>query len=243
MWYDFFWSSTMTLLTLTPSQLATFNFSRAAGAMNTPSSENLAATIADVSKVLGNALVAGGMAVIHYGYERNTQDIDILYANADEAEILRRLKKDFKLVLKANSGWHHFEHRKTKVRLELIPEGGLTQFGFIPGPKTVGGDDGFISLFGLVWMKLVSGRLKDDADIVEVAKSGQLSKMRQLTGKLPAELRERYATLLVRAQQELDNDPHRLDSPRNGDSIVEESPAKYGKKKRLVARRAKAAKR
>jgi hypothetical protein len=242
-WYDFFWSLNMTQLTLTRSQLATFDFSRAAGAMNTPSSQNLTTTLADVSRVLGHALVAGGMAVIHYGYERNTQDIDLLYANADEADILRRLKKDFKIVLKANSGWHHFEHRKTKVRLELIPEGGLTQFGFIPGPKTVGGENGFISLFGLVWMKLVSGRMKDDADIVEVAKSGQLSKMRQFAGKLPPELRERFNVLLTRAQQELDNDPHRLNKPRDSDSSVKESPAKYGKKKRIAIRSAKASKR
>jgi hypothetical protein len=233
----------MTQLVLTRSQLATFDFARAVGAMKTPSSENLTVTLADVSKALGSALVVGGMAVIHYGYERNTQDIDILYANADEADILRRLKKDFKIVLKAQSGWHHFEHRKTKVRVELIPEGGLTNYGFIPGPKTVGGENGFISLLGLVWMKLVSGRLKDHADIVEVAKFGQLAEMHRLPERLPLELRDRFKDLLEQAQRELDTDPNRHHFPRNGDSTVKESRAKYGKKKRIVRNTAKTSKR
>jgi hypothetical protein len=212
-------------LVLTRSQLATFDFSRAAGAVKTPSSADLQIALADLSPVLGPALVAGGLAVIHYGYERNTQDIDILYPNYDEADIVRRLKKDFKIVLKAESGWHHFEHRKTKVRLELIPEGGLTQYGFIPGPKIVGGENGFISLFGLVWMKLVSGRGKDDADLMEVAKSGNLTSMRKLNGKLPPELRERYTAILDRAERELKTDRGRIE---NADR-AEEPSAKYGK--------------
>src|SRR4029079_3414828 len=97
-------------LVLTRSQLATFDFSRGAGAVKTPSSENLEKTLAALSPVLGPVLVAGGMAVIHFGYERNTRDIDILYPIYDEADILRRLKKDFKIVLKAKNGWGHFQN-------------------------------------------------------------------------------------------------------------------------------------
>lgn len=201
--------------------------------MDTHSSEAIAEALADIRLAQGDALIAGGVAVIHYGYQRYTHNIDILYPNYDEAEILRRLKKDFKIVLKAGNGWHHFEHRKTKVRLELIPEGGLTQYGFIPGPKTVGGENGFISLFGLVWMKLVSGRLKDDADLVEVAKSGQMSAMRKLAPKLPSELQQRFTELLARARSELDNDPNF--NPDKGHRIQE--PAKrYGKRKRPKSR-------
>lgn len=218
---------------LTREELSVFDFARGAGAMNTPSSENLQATLADLGPVLGSALVVGGMAIIHYGYQRSTQDINILYHNYDEADILKRLQKDFKIVLKAESGWHHLEHRKTKVRLELIPEGGLTQYGFIPGPKTVGGEMGFISLLGLLWMKLVSGRGKDDADVMEVAKSGQMSAMQKLTAKLPPELRKRYKALLVRAKRELDNDPNH--NPDKGHR-VQEPAIRYGKRKRRKVR-------
>jgi len=212
---------------LTREELSIYDFGRGMG-MDTHSSEAIAHTLADMQKAQGDALIAGGVAVIHYGYKRYTHVIDILYPNHDEADILRRLKKDFKIVLKAENGWHHFEHRKTKVRLELIPEGGLTQYGFIPGPKIVGGENGFVSLFGLVWMKLVSGREKNDADLMEVAKTGQLSSMRKLCEKLPAELRERYTAILDRAERELRTDKGRIE---NADR-AEEPKSRYGKLKR-----------
>ncbi len=172
--------------------------------------------------------------MIHYGYRRYTNDIDILYPNYDEADILRRLKKDFKIVLKAKNGWHHFEHRKTKVRLELIPEGGLTTYGFIPAPQTVGGDKGFISLFGLAWMKLVSGRMKDEADLVEIAKSGQLNAMKKFTARLPEELQARYKDLLARAERELHTDMGRIENAER----AEEPSAHYGKRKSKAKSRA-----
>lgn len=214
-------------LVLTRSQLATFDFARGAGAVHTPSSANLAATLSDVSKILGSAVVIGGMAVIHHGYERNTQDIDILYANADEADLLRRLKKDFKTVVKAKSGWHHLEHRKTKVRLELIPEGGLGTYGFIPGPRTAGRDGGFISLHGLIWLKLISARLQDVADIGILAKQ-RMEKMRQMIDSIPPEYHDRYREILAQAQHELDTDP---DPNSLIGGRVREAPARYGKRR------------
>jgi hypothetical protein len=232
----------MMQLTLTRSQLATFDFVRTLGGMNTPSSEDLQRTLADLSPVLGSALVIGGMAIVHHGYERSTKDIDILYANRDEADLLRRLKKSFKIVRKAQSGWHHFEHKKTKVRLELIPEGGLTNYGLIPGPKTVGGQNGFISLLGLVWLKLVSGRLQDTGDLGVLAKL-HMPRMRALAEKLPVELHGRYVEILDQAQRELDSDPNIHDRPRDGGESVKEAPASYGKKKRTSLRAAKTLKR
>jgi hypothetical protein len=215
-------------ITLSRSQLATFDLGRAFGAVDTPSSEKLVITLSDVSKSLGSALVVGGMAVIHHGYERNTQDVDLLYSNHDEFELLRRLKKDFKVVSKAKSGWHHLEHRKTKVRLELIPEGGLGTYGFIPGPKTVGSDGGFVSLKGLIWLKLVAGRMQDLADIVILAKQ-RMKVLRRLKSELPQEFHERYEELLVQAQRELDTDP---DPNSLIGGRVREAPARYGKRKR-----------
>lgn len=211
--------------------------------MDTHSSEAIAKTLEDLRNAQGSALIVGGMAVIHYGYRRYTHDADILYANADEFDLLRRLKKNFKTVLKAQSGWHHLEHRKTKVRLELIPEGGLGTYGFIPGPKTVGGDAGFISLLGLVWMKLVAGRGKDDADLLELAKS-RWNEMNSVIERLPPELGERYTELLAKAKRELQHDPGRLpdDLPDASDRAEETAPA-YGRKKRArhktVAKRGK----
>ncbi len=212
--------------TLTASHLTAFNFAKAWGFVKTPSADEILATLKDLQPVQGSSLVIGGLAVGYHGWERVTGDVDILYAHADGL-ILQRLKKDFKIVLKAKNGWHHLEHRKTKVRLELIPEGGLATYGFIPGPKTVGGEGGFISLHGLAWLKLVSGRSQDIADLVQLAKI-RMDDMRAAKDRLPPELQPRFEEVLVQAQKELDFDPH-----HNGDHGapgVKESAPRYGKK-------------
>jgi hypothetical protein len=202
---------------LTRSQAEVFNFGVAAARVFnmdvTPhSGDEIECTLQDVRLLQGSALIIGGLAVIHHGYKRYTHDIDILYAHAD-GKILERLKPSFKMVLKAKNGWHHLEHRKTGVRLELIPEGGLTTYGFIPGPKLAGGDAEFISLDGLIWLKMVSGRAKDETDVIELAKV-HMAAVCAARAKLPPELHERFDALIVRAKKELDNDPHRLPKRR-----------------------------
>ena len=111
-------------------------------------------------------------------------------------------------MVKAAHGWHHLEHRQTGIRLELVPEGGRTTHGFIPGPQTVGGEDGFISLAGLVWLKAASGRAQDDADVIALLKLHG-AEAPVLRAKLPAELQGRFDGLLARARQELERDPGR----------------------------------
>ncbi|HEY3320708.1 MAG TPA: hypothetical protein VGP72_09615 [Planctomycetota bacterium] len=223
---------------LKPSHLSVFNFARAFGLMKTPTPEELLKTVEDLQKVQGDALIIGGLAVGHHGYERATHDVDILYPNNAEFPLLRALKKDFKIVLKASNGWHHLEHRRTKVRLELIPEGGLTTYGFIPGPHVVGGEKGIISLVGLAWLKLVSGRGKDLVDLVELAKV-KPQKMAAVTEKLPPELREKYESLLVQARTEVKNDPGRIENAQRAPDNAEESPATYGARKRSARKRHK----
>ena len=220
------------------SYLRTFAFAKAWGFVKTPTPEAILKTVTDAKKVLGDALFIGGIAVGHHGHERTTEDVDILYPNYSEHEFLRALQKDFKIVIKAESGWHQLEHRKTKVRVELIPEGGLGTYGFIPGPKTVGGKDGFISLLGLAWLKLVSARSQDIADLVNLAQK-QMRGMHALTAKLPPELRERFQAVLTQAQFEMDNDPlRRAKKERDAGSAQEPSP-RYGKKvKRAVKKSA-----
>lgn len=175
--------------------------------MQTPGAADIVRTLDDLRKAQGPALVIGGLAVIHHGYRRLTEDVDILYAHEDGG-VLKRLRPAFKVVLKAKNGWHQLEHRETGVRLELIPEGGVTTYGFIPGPDAVGGEEGFVSLFGLVWLKLVSGRAKDDADVVELAKS-RMKELAALRGRLPGELHGRFDDIVARAKREMENDPHR----------------------------------
>lgn len=215
---------------LRKSHLAAFDFMRGAvefsrgkGMSQTPPSKDIDQALKDLRKVLGDALIIGGIAVGHHGHERSTKDIDILYANWD-SRILERLSPHFKVVLKSESGWHHLDHRKNGVRLELIPEGGLTQYGFIPAPKTVGGKDGFISLLGLVWLKLVSGRPNDLGDLYSLAKV-RLTEMKSLRSRLPSELHEHFDRVIAQAEKDLTSDPHRLPDS------VKEAQAKYAKRK------------
>ncbi|MGD0089976.1 MAG: hypothetical protein ABSE73_08655 [Planctomycetota bacterium] len=224
---------------LTPTDLEIFTFAKgvgmALGSPQGPGPEKMAAATEDLHKVQGSALLIGGLAVIHYGYRRLTNDIDILYAHAD-GKILERLKPDFKIVLKAKNGWHHLQHRKTGVRLKLIPEGGLTTYGFIPGPKTAGGEGAYISLFGLVWLKLVSRRSKDFTDIVELAKVRH-AELAALQDKLHEDLRGNFAELLAQAKREKENDPGRLPDdfvPDADADSVGEAPRPYAKKKRAA---------
>jgi hypothetical protein len=217
---------------LSETQLSIFEFARGCG-LNTPSAVDIATTLNDLKKVQGSALLIGGLAVIHYGYKRFTEDVDILYAHAD-GTIAQRLKKDFKKITKAKTGWLHFVHRRTGVRLELIPEGGLTTYGFIPGPKLVGADGDFISLKGLLWLKIVSGRGKDIVDIIEITKQ-RPDEVRVAAAELPAQYHERMSKLMAQAKREYDADPHRL-RPEDIDRSEEPAPV-YGRKKNARASR------
>jgi len=233
----------MGVATLTPSQLATFSWVRALTTKNVPGREEISKALEDLGKVQGSALVIGGLAVIHYGYERYTQDIDLLYANAD-GKILERLKADFSIVVKAQSGWHELKHRKTGVRLELIPEGGLGTYGFIPSLKTVAGEGGFISLMGLVWLKLVSGRAQDVADIVVLAK-GRYNDLEAFRDRLPPDLRGRFAECLAQAKREMAFVPSRLPHRQETDTGaggVGETPGPYARRKRAARPKRSAAK-
>jgi hypothetical protein len=213
---------------LTDTQLATFNFGRAL-TVQIPAADEIERTLQDLSSMLGKALIVDGIAVIHHGYERTTKDVDVLYAYRD-GTIMKRLSPSFKVVKQSSSGWHHLEHRTTGVRLELVPEGGLTTYGFIPGPDIVGGKDGIVSLLGLVWLKLVSGKSQDDADIVSLAKV-RAAEMKELGPRLPQELRERFARLLEQAKREMASDPYtNPDTPPPDPKAVQEMEEKYGPK-------------
>ena len=214
---------------LAPSHLAVFAFAKGCGFVTTPSPEDLTHALADLRPVLSDALVAGGLAVGYHGWERVTHDIDVLYAYLDGG-ILERLKPHFRLVAKSKSGWHKLEHRKTHVRLELIPEGALGAYGFIPAPQTVGGENGFISLHGLVWLKLVAGRAQDIGDLVNLAKAkpGDFAAVRE---RLPTELRERFDEVVLQARREVEGDPYRQPD------AVGQAPARYAKRNTRRPRR------
>ena len=171
------------------------------------SAESMNRTLRDLRSLQGSALVIGGIAVIEHGYVRFTEDIDLLYKNRD-AKILHRLAKHFDVVIQAESGWHQLEHKVTKIRVELIPEGALGQYGFLPFCDDVAGEAGFISLAGLLRLKLIAGRMKDEVDIVELYKRVP-AKIESARPQLPAEFHARFDALIERAKREMGFDPYK----------------------------------
>jgi hypothetical protein len=225
---------------LWPEQRTAYRLARAFGFKGARTPEQMEQTINDARLVLEEAMILGAVAAGYHGWRRITRDVDVLYC-ADDAGILSRLHTDFRIVIKSSKGWHQFEHRETGVGLKLIPEGGRGMKGTFPDPRTAGGRDGIISLSGLAWVSLVGGFSIDTANLVEVAKT-RLAEMRAVTDRLPPELQPRFREVLAQAQKELDYDPH--NNRDHGIPGVKESPAPYGKKRKVkpaAKRRAAAA--
>ncbi len=204
------------------------------------SAEDMNRTLRDLRSLQGSALVIGGIAVIEHGFVRVTEDIDLLYKNRD-ARILQRLAKHFNVVIEGDSGWHQLEHKETKIRVELIPEGALGQYGFLPFCDDVAGEAGYISLAGLLRLKLIAGRVKDEVDIVELYKRVP-KKVDAARLQLPAEFHARFDALIERAKQEIAADPYKnfQNRPYKGDptdsadsgTVDSEAPASYPKPKK-----------
>lgn len=117
--------------------------------------------------------IVGGLAVVHHGYVRTTEDIDLL------------VTRDALASLEPLLASHGFErlgetprllHRSTGVRIDLLVEGhtiakpGAQPF---PSPETVPsskGDPNVVALPVLVDLKLQTKRHQDLADVVALLK-------------------------------------------------------------------------
>lgn len=154
-------------------------------------------------------VVIGGLAVNHHGYMRFTADVDVLVAREDAVPLYRRLKSE--------TGWRRhaggFKNTILGVSLDICVEGERTaprSEEVFPSPaalRTVPVRPLPVpALPELIALKVMSGRARDDADVVELLKR-HLGRLRTLIraarGRLcTAEARERLTRLAVRARQE-----------------------------------------
>jgi hypothetical protein len=185
--------------------LQTYRELQDAAAIMGAGSKGIDQTLERVTALLGDAgiqyAVAGGFAVLAHGYERFTNDVDLLIRAAD----LQRAME----VLRA-AGFHgertplgaRLADGETGVRVDLLgtafdaDEKALRQaqrtkrLPVIPLPH-------------LVLMKLEAGRSQDEADVVELTKAGApVAKIRRyLRAKWPA-LLPRFNRLVERARGE-----------------------------------------
>jgi hypothetical protein len=109
-----------------------------------------------------------------------TQDVDIALAEASVDDVLRAASvSGFELLAQPQGRWPKLRHRETRIEVDILPEGGRPGTASRPAPTTiphpslmgaVRGALKYISLTSLVELKLAAGRLRDEADVVELAR-------------------------------------------------------------------------
>lgn len=155
------------------------------------------------------AVVGGGWAVWRHGYiGRVTQDIDIVLPASRIDEFKQAASVGGFDVLKEPPGrWPKLLHRETGIEIDILPEGGRPGTEANPAPTTiphpsqmgaVRGDLKYVSLPSLVELKLAAGRLRDEADVVELIRenSEQIEVLRQHLAAVHPQYARRFEELL-----------------------------------------------
>jgi hypothetical protein len=130
------------------------------------------------------AVVSGGWAVWRHGYVGCvTQDVDVAIPKANVDDFLRAADvSGFEAVSQPEGRWPKLRHRETGIEVDVLPEGGRPGTASRPAPTTIphpnsmGGVRGqlkYISLPSLIELKLAAGRLRDEADVVELARENR----------------------------------------------------------------------
>jgi hypothetical protein len=167
----------------------------------------------DLSRICREAevrpVVIGGLAVNHHGYMRVTADVDILVARAEAVALYRRLRSE--------SGWRRysegFKNTALGVGLDICVEGERTAPGSteeFPDPAQLATVDvdplPVPALSELLALKVMSGRARDDADVVELLKRhrSRMTSLRTAASRRlrTTEARGRLAALVTRAKTE-----------------------------------------
>lgn len=149
--------------------------------------------------------VVGGLAVIHHGYARTTEDVDVLVEAASREAIDARLEAcGF-----VRETPHRLRHRASGVAIHLLiagepmPRPGSPPY---PSPESLPAspeDGAVVSLAALVRLKLLAGRHQDRADVVALLKGLDERGYLNLEATLePAELRNRLVELRRDALEE-----------------------------------------
>jgi hypothetical protein len=163
------------------------------------------------------AVVSGGWAVWRHGYVgRITQDIDIAVPSANIQGFLQAASvSGFDVLKQPQYRWPKLVHRETGIDVDLLPEGGRPGTASrpapttIPHPKSMGAIAGslkYISLSSLIELKLAAGRLRDEADVVELARANQdcLDEVRRHLQAVHPQYAARFEELLAQLDESAD---------------------------------------
>jgi hypothetical protein len=130
------------------------------------------------------AVVGGGWAVWRHGYiGRVTQDVDIVLPTDRVDDFLQAAAvAGFDVLTQPAGRWPKLQHRETGIEVDVLPEGGRPGVASRPAPTTiphpghmgaVRGALKYIALPALIELKLAAGRLRDEADVVELARENR----------------------------------------------------------------------
>jgi len=175
--------------------------------------------IADLQRLLRAtetiSVVAGGWAVWHHGYAgRVTEDVDIVVSHDAIKELERTAHLcGFNYLAPPPGQWPKLQHRDTGIDVDLLPQGGIPGTASRPAPVAINAPAaygaveaslGYISLTGLVELKLGAGRAKDTADLIEMIKlhPKRLAELRQHVAKVHPAYAIRFDELVQQAQEE-----------------------------------------
>lgn len=175
------------------------------------SKRRLAEEVARLCREAGvSPLVIGGLAVNHHGYARFTADLDLLVSREEAMPLLRRFKQEH--------GWRRyregFKHTVLDVGVDICVEGDRTSphsTETFPSPADLRALSvqplPIPQLSELIALKVMSGRARDDADVVELLKRHprRIPALRTAARRrLKTDVaRRRLSTLAARARTEL----------------------------------------
>lgn len=127
-----------------------------------------------VARLSTPPIVIDGIAVLIHGYARQTADVDLLVARQDAMSLVRALELDGRFRKESLERWRHVG---TGAGLDLCVEGERTHPGRqerFPAPSAVASIPkhpiAVVALNDLLALKAKSGRAKDWADFVCLAK-------------------------------------------------------------------------
>jgi hypothetical protein len=115
----------------------------------------------------------------------------------------------------SRSCWPKLTHRETGIGVDILPEGARPGTPTRPAPTTIpapaamGADEPrlkYISLAALVELKLAAGRIKDEADVVELIRANpeSLSQIRQHLDRVHADYAAAFDRLVDQARESED---------------------------------------
>ena len=181
------------------------------------SDETLRALRQEADAVGAPLLLVGGIAVIRHGYTRTTDDRDALVSYRHAPALAERLS-DHDDWDRVERGLYAFVYRPTGVEVDFLVSGGLMNLGSpyrFPEPEELETADRLegipvIGLHDLIYFKLLAGRMRDLADVMELCKRHlQEIDANKVFARLEADdetMRDRFLEILGRAPQELENE-------------------------------------